>query len=112
MPRVTALFREEKIKNLAKKYYGAKFLALRKLHGLRRLSLLSFSEIEIVFSVFCYVFKKFQRLPKNSVFTRSKARCWRTGKARGHYAYFRLCRNAVKDLAGAGLIPGLTQATW
>jgi small subunit ribosomal protein S14 len=56
--------------------------------------------------------EKLQKLPRNSSRTRIRNRCWKTGKARGYFKFFGLCRNAVRELANDCLLPGVTKASW
>jgi len=53
-----------------------------------------------------------QKLPKNSSSVRLRNRCSITGKARGYYRKFGLCRNQLRELALEGKIPGLRKASW
>ncbi|MBL8114320.1 MAG: 30S ribosomal protein S14 [Acidobacteria bacterium] len=56
--------------------------------------------------------RELQALPRNSNSTRLRNRCMRTGRSRGYLRKFGLCRNAFRDLALAGYIPGITKASW
>ena len=51
-------------------------------------------------------------LPRNSSATRLNNRCELTGRPRGNYRKFKLSRNALRDLASVGQIPGLVKASW
>ena len=53
-----------------------------------------------------------QRLPRNSSPTRVQNRCSMTGKARGVYRQFGLCRNVFRELALEGKLPGIKKASW
>lgn len=53
-----------------------------------------------------------QRLPRNSSPTRIQNRCSMTGKARGVYRKFGLCRNVFRELALEGKLPGIKKASW
>jgi small subunit ribosomal protein S14 len=53
-----------------------------------------------------------QKLPRNSSPTRLKSRCTVTGKGRGVYKKFGLCRNMFRQLALEGKIPGIRKASW
>lgn len=55
---------------------------------------------------------KLQSFPKNSCPSRIRNRCKLTGRARGNYRKFGLCRNKVRELAGFGEIPGLVKSSW
>lgn len=51
-------------------------------------------------------------LPRNSSVTRVRNRCSLTGRPRGVYRKFKLSRIAVRELASAGQIPGMTKSSW
>ncbi len=51
-------------------------------------------------------------MPRNAAKVRIRLRCELTGRSRGNYRKFRLCRIALRELAGAGQIPGLVKASW
>ena len=55
---------------------------------------------------------KLQKMPRNKSRTRIRSRCQITGKPRGVFKKFGLCRNVVRELAMTGLITGLTKASW
>lgn len=55
---------------------------------------------------------KIQQLPKNSSRIRLRNRCWKTGRPRGYYRFFGLCRNALREMAHECLLPGLTKSSW
>lgn len=52
------------------------------------------------------------RLPRDASPTRLRNRCEQTGRARGYYRKFGLCRNKLRETALRGEIPGLTKASW
>jgi small subunit ribosomal protein S14 len=56
------------------------------------------------------VFAKMKRTPKFS--TRQRNRCEITGRGRGVYRKFRICRHMLRELALQGMIPGLRKASW
>jgi small subunit ribosomal protein S14 len=56
--------------------------------------------------------KKLQKLPRNSAKTRMRNRCWKTGKPRGYFGFFGLCRNVVREFAHDCFLPGVTKASW
>lgn len=55
---------------------------------------------------------KLAELPRNSSRTRYRNRCALTGRGRGYYRKFKLCRNQLRELGSFGLIPGLVKASW
>lgn len=94
------LEREKKRKNLVFKYSKLRKELLNKLKESTTLEeTFSFSE-------------KIQKLPRNSASVRLRNRCWKTGRPRGFYRFFGLCRNAVRELASDCFLPGITKASW
>jgi len=55
---------------------------------------------------------KLQQLPRNSSPTRLRNRCQVTGRPRGVFRKFGLCRNKIRELALSGEIPGIVKASW
>ena len=55
---------------------------------------------------------KLAQLPRNGAKVRVRLRCELTGRARGNYRKFKLCRIAFRELASTGQIPGVTKASW
>lgn len=55
---------------------------------------------------------KFQKLPRDSSPVRQRRRCALTGRPRGVFRKFGLCRNKLREVAMRGEIPGLTKASW
>jgi small subunit ribosomal protein S14 len=55
---------------------------------------------------------KLAELPRNSAPNRVRLRCALTGRARGNYRKFKLCRMALRDLASSGQIPGVVKSSW
>lgn len=53
-----------------------------------------------------------QKLPRNSSPTRVRQRCLVTGRGRGVYRKYGLCRNMFRQLALEGKIPGIRKASW
>lgn len=57
-------------------------------------------------------FEGLQKLPRNSAPTRVRSRCSLTGRGRGVYRKFALCRNMFRQLALEGKIPGIRKSSW
>jgi small subunit ribosomal protein S14 len=55
---------------------------------------------------------KLASLPRNSSRTRIHNRCALTGRPRGYYRKFKLCRIKLRDLASQGQIPGCVKSSW
>ena len=43
---------------------------------------------------------------------RVRSRCNLCGRPRGYMRRFKLCRICFRDLAGQGMIPGVTKSSW
>jgi len=52
------------------------------------------------------------RLPKNSSPSRLVKRCAETGRARGYMGFFGVSRIVFRELALAGVLPGVKKASW
>ncbi|CDZ80369.1 30S ribosomal protein S14 [Candidatus Rubidus massiliensis] len=52
------------------------------------------------------------KMPRNSAPTRIRHRCQLTGRARGNLRKFKISRLCFREMALAGLIPGVTKASW
>ena len=55
---------------------------------------------------------KLQALPRNASESRLRNRCQLTGRPRGVFRKFGLCRNKIREFALRGEIPGVTKASW
>jgi small subunit ribosomal protein S14 len=55
---------------------------------------------------------KLAEIPRNANPTRVRNRCATTGRPRGYYRKFGLCRVELRDLANKGMIPGVTKSSW
>lgn len=55
---------------------------------------------------------KLAQLPRNGSRTRVRLRCELTGRSRGNYRKFKICRVALRELGNTGQIPGLVKASW
>ncbi len=53
-----------------------------------------------------------RKLPRASAPSRLRRICQITGRPRGNYRKFQMCRNMLRDMALDGLIPGLKKASW
>ncbi len=56
--------------------------------------------------------RKLSELPRNGAAGRVRLRCSLTGRSRGNYRKFGLCRVKFRELALEGKIPGVTKASW
>jgi small subunit ribosomal protein S14 len=55
---------------------------------------------------------KLAQMPRNGAMVRVRLRCELTGRSRGNYRKFKLCRVALRELASSGQIPGMVKASW
>ena len=56
--------------------------------------------------------KKMAKLPRNANPTRLHNRCSITGRARGYFRMFGLCRQQVRTMASEGKLPGVRKSSW
>ena len=56
--------------------------------------------------------QKLQKLPKNSNPIRLHNRCSITGRPKGYIRQFGISRIQFREMASAGLIPGVKKASW
>ena len=55
---------------------------------------------------------KLAALPRNSAPNRQRLRCSLSGRSRGNYRKFKLCRMAIRELGSSGQIPGMIKSSW
>ncbi len=56
--------------------------------------------------------KKLAKLPRNANPTRLHNRCAVTGRSRGYFRMFGLCRQQFRTLASEGKLPGVRKSSW
>ena len=56
--------------------------------------------------------QKLSNLPRNSAKIRVMNRCQITGRPHGVYRKLKISRIALRDMASAGKIPGMTKSSW
>jgi small subunit ribosomal protein S14 len=100
MAKKSMLEREYKRKKLVTRYAEKRNEILTQLKKVKSL--------EEIFSLN----EKLQKLPRNSSSIRVRNRCWKTGRPRGYFRYFGLCRNVVREFAHDCFLPGVTKASW
>jgi small subunit ribosomal protein S14 len=101
MAKLSSINKNEKRKRLVKKYANqyAKLKAIADDESL--------DETERLMARL-----KLAEIPRNANPTRVRNRCTTTGRPRGYYRKFGLCRIELRDLANKGLIPGVTKSSW
>jgi small subunit ribosomal protein S14 len=55
---------------------------------------------------------KLAQLPRNGAQVRVRLRCKLTGRSRGNYRKFEICRIKLRELGNQGQIPGMVKASW
>lgn len=55
---------------------------------------------------------RFQQLPRNASPVRQRNRCELTGRPRGYFRKFGLCRIKLREVAMRGEVPGMIKASW
>lgn len=108
MAKKNMLERELKRKKLIIKYFQKRKNLKEELKILKKNHLNGNSD----FLKISATLEKFQKLPRNSSPIRLRNRCWKTGKPHGFFRHFGLCRNAVRELANNGILPGLVKSSW
>ncbi len=101
MARLSVINREEKRRKLVKKF-AAKRIELKK-----AINDLSLSEEDRAAAR-----TSLELLPRDSSECRLRNRCQITGRPRGVFRKFGLCRNKIREYAMKGEIPGVVKASW
>ncbi len=57
-------------------------------------------------------YEALQKLPRNSAEVRVRNRCSVTGRPRGVYRKYGICRNLFRQLSLEGKIPGIRKSSW
>ena len=101
MAKLSSINKNERRKKLVKKYAG-KYARLKAI-----------ADDESVDDSERWVARlKLAEIPRNGNPTRVRNRCNTTGRPRGYYRKFGLCRIELRDLANKGMIPGVTKSSW
>jgi small subunit ribosomal protein S14 len=101
MARLSVINREEKRRKLVKKF------AARRLELKSVITSVSASEEER-----SNARSSLQSLPRDTSECRLRNRCQITGRPRGVFRKFGLCRNKIREYAMKGEIPGVVKASW
>jgi len=101
MAKLSSVNKNERRKKLVKKH-AAKYAKLKAIAGDK-----SLDETERLIARL-----KLAEVPRNGNPTRVRNRCVTTGRPRGYYRKFGLCRVELRDLANKGMIPGVTKSSW
>jgi small subunit ribosomal protein S14 len=101
MAKLSSVNKNERRKKLVKKH-AAKYAKLKAVAADK-----SLDETERMIARL-----KLAEVPRNGNPTRVRNRCVTTGRPRGYYRKFGLCRIELRDLANKGMIPGVTKSSW
>ena len=101
MAKLSSINKNERRKKLVKKY-AAKYAKLKAVADDK-----SVDDTERLMARL-----KLAEIPRNGNPTRVRNRCATTGRPRGYYRKFGLCRIELRDLANHGMIPGVTKSSW
>jgi small subunit ribosomal protein S14 len=101
MAKLSSINKNERRKKLVKKYAG-RYAKLKAIAADNKLD-----ETERLMARL-----KMAEIPRNGNPIRVRNRCETTGRPRGYYRKFRLCRIELRDLANKGMIPGVTKSSW
>jgi small subunit ribosomal protein S14 len=101
MARLSVINRETKRRKLVKKFAAKRLVIKNKLQDLS----LSDEERQVAREAL-------QSLPRNASECRLRNRCQITGRPRGVFRKFGLCRNKIREYAMKGEIPGVVKASW
>jgi small subunit ribosomal protein S14 len=101
MAKLSLINRDEKRRNLVKKY-AKRREALTAIVNNTRMS----EEDRFAARL------TLQQLPRNANPTRVRNRCAITGRPRGYFRKFGLGRNKLREFAMRGEIPGIVKASW
>jgi small subunit ribosomal protein S14 len=101
MARKSLINREEKRRQMVKKY-AAKRDALKAIMADQGRSDEERMEAR----------QKYMAMPRDASPSRLRNRCALTGRPRGVFRKFGLCRNKIREIAMNGDIPGVVKASW
>jgi len=101
MAKLALINREDKRRRTVKKF-AAKRQALKAI----------INDVNLDESVRMDARQKLQTLPRNASESRLRNRCQLTGRPRGVFRKFGLCRNKIREIAMRGEIPGVVKASW
>lgn len=113
MARAAIVERELKREKLVDKYKAKREAIKGRLKSLyARLDDASDKELEVIYADIEEAQLEFDALPRNASPKRKRNRCQLTGRPRGVYRRFKLCRNMIRKFAMMGLLPGVLKSSW
>jgi small subunit ribosomal protein S14 len=101
MAKTSALYRQKKREKLVRKFAAKRAELKRKA-----------KDMKLTPEVRQEARQALSRLPRNSSAVRLRTRCIVTGRPRAVYKKFGLSRIAFRELAHAGLLPGVHKSSW
>ena len=101
MAKLALINRDEKRRQLVEKY------AKKRAELVAIINNVSLSDVERYEARL-----KLQKLPRDASPVRLRNRCQITGRPRGVFRKFGLCRMKIRELAFKGEIPGIVKASW
>ncbi len=101
MSKISSVERNKKRERMAQQF-AAKRARLKAVAGDRDLSPEERFEAAL----------KLAEVPRNSSKVRVRLRCELTGRPRGNYRKFKICRNKLRELGNLGQIPGMVKSSW
>jgi small subunit ribosomal protein S14 len=101
MAKLSSVNRNEKRRNMAKKFAGKRAKLKAVIHN-RNASMEERFQAVLTLA----------EMPRNGARNRIRNRCALTGRPRGNHRKFGLCRNALRELASRGELPGVTKSSW
>lgn len=101
MAKQSLINREEKRRRMVKKYAAKRAELFAVIEDVKR------DEEERMAAR-----RKLEALPRDASPCRLRNRCNLTGRPRGVFRKFGLCRNKIREIAMKGEIPGVIKASW
>jgi len=102
MAKLSKIAKNLKIKNLLKNKLPIVMEYRKKLKSKK----ITAEEREKIYQEFM------RRIPRKARGNQYRNRCQVTGRPRGNYRRFDMCRIKIREFAALGLIPGLKKASW
>ncbi len=101
MARKSLIEREKRRRNLVKRNFEKRQELRNKV---RDLNISEEDRLEASFTL--------NKMKRDTSYTRLRNRCYFTGRSRGFLRKFQVSRLVFREMASAGLIPGITKASW
>ena len=101
MARKSSIVKDERRRRLVKKYEGKRARLKAIIYDRNASDEERFNAV-----------MKLAELPRNGAKIRVRNRCKITGRPRGNYRKFAMSRISFRELASAGMIPGVTKSSW